>query len=324
METMKIKTVDEGMQMSVIASVAFEANRQYCEMIGGKAFNPSWTEVGQDVRDALIESVKVALMDKIVSAELSHLRWAAVRVEAGWSIGPRFDPHRKTDPNLVPFRELSVQEQLKDILFLAVVNSLGAALGYREFDDDPLSPETIQEHQEKVSDLEIAATGKTDFVPGTGKDDKPESPEDNKLGVVDTIDEHTSSGQGPETAQRPDESPPGEDQRVEGFVPGEAGYEPPPNDALPPDEFAARSEDFEKDRTAEPTQAPLPNDSDLSPLEKAAKIGQAASDTLDKSNPLPEQEQHPKGFVPGSDQAPLPDADPVDHAATKAKKAKKK
>jgi hypothetical protein len=348
METMKIKTIDEGMQMSVIASVAFEANRQYCEMIGGKAFNPSWTEVSQDVRNTLLEAVKVALTDKIISAELSHLRWMNVRIEQGWTKGPRYDPYRKIHPNLVGFKELPVQEQLKDILFLAIVNSLGAALGYRAFDDDGLSAEDIQEHEEIVADLETAATGKTEsyFVPAGEGDGK-------------------SIGEGPEKPEKPDEEDP--DRRLKGYVAGEEGYEPPS------DEFSDRSAEFEKDRVAEPTP-PLPGEEgdgtkqaadpkpnlpdepdqvikgvdktykpvmdgvttpDGAPISgvdpgnpppdevkkdkwdekfEKGKVSEptqapepAASGTLDKSKPLPEQE--------------LPTADPVDHKATEEKTA---
>ena len=334
---MKIKTVDENMQMMVIASVAFEANRQYCEMIGGKAFNPDWTEVDQSVRDSLIEAVKVALTDKIVSAELSHLRWMNVRIEQGWSFGPRLDPHRKTSPNLVPFRELSVQEQLKDILFLAIVNSLGAALGYREFDDDPLSPDTIQKHQETIADLENTATGKTDFVPagegdgksiGAGPEDPEKPDEDPPLReqgakFVDTIEEHTSdgskpvgeaakrlqeklktsTGQDPEKPEKPDEDPPESDEefqtRQEEFH--NVGQDGPNQvgDQLPGEgEKLGVVDTIEEHTSAEKPNVPAGEVSE-SPEPTVAPLPGAAGD------------QNPKGSVSEPTQAPAPSPDEI-------------
>jgi len=355
---MKIKTIDENMQMMVIASVAFEANRQYCEMIGGKAYNPAWTEVGQDVRDALIESVKVALTDKIVSAELSHLRWAAVRVEAGWSIGPRFDPYRKTDPNLVPFRELSVQEQLKDILFLAIVNSLGAALGYREFDDDPLAPEVIQEHQETIAGLETAVTGKTDFVPGEGKDDKrkdedddkPEAPEgerENEKPEVDTIDEITTPGSkdAAELGLPVPPIPAGQGPEFTPPLPGEEGDDT--KLAVAPEAVEPARPDELADEVSEPapevpggvpvgeTRGPKPNlpadevpepPPDRPKPDELAPNGQNSEGSVSEPKPPPPPDkQNPEGSVSEPTQPPAPpDDDPVDHKATQAKKPKKK
>lgn len=292
---MKIKTVDENMQMSIIASVAFEANRQYCEMIGGKAYNPAWTEVGQDVRDALIESVKVALTDKIVSAELSHLRWANVRVEAGWSVGPEFNPHRKQDPNLVPFKELSVQEQLKDILFLAIVNSLGAALGYRQFDDVPLDEDAIQEHEETVADLETSVTGKTDFVPAGEGDGE--------------------SITGPNTDD-------GEGEELENGLPVSIIHEHTSNDGKFTPEDLLNKESMVKEPKASEDLAKALGD-DEQPDEKLAVAPEAVEPA--RPDELAPEDQNPKGTLPEPAQPPAPpEEDPVDHAATKAKKAKKK
>ena len=61
-------------------------------------------------------------------ASASHESWMREKLEAGWIYGPVKDPDVKQHPCLVPFDELPVEQQMKDVLFIAVVRALSAQL----------------------------------------------------------------------------------------------------------------------------------------------------------------------------------------------------
>lgn len=56
-----------------------------------------------------------------VLARLEHDRWVADRVSAGWTRGPRIDPARREHPSLIPFDDLSQEEQDKDRTAVAAI-----------------------------------------------------------------------------------------------------------------------------------------------------------------------------------------------------------
>lgn len=153
METLKIKKLPVNQQYAIITQVAYEANRALSEIIGGKPFNPPWEQFPEDLKQSMIEAVQTTLNDKIVSAEVSHLRWVKSRLELGYKLGEFINWKKKTHPNLVGFHDLPLEVQLKDILFLAVVNAIGGALGFREFDYDPLTDQDVNKLENELNDL---------------------------------------------------------------------------------------------------------------------------------------------------------------------------
>lgn len=153
MKTLKIKTLPVNQQYATIAQVAYEANRALSEIIGGKPFNPPWEQFPEDLKQSMIGAVQTTLNDKIVSAEVSHLRWMKSRLELGYKWGEFINWKKKTHPSLVNFHDLPLEVQLKDILFLAVVNAIGGALGFREFDYDPLTDKDVTKLETELEDL---------------------------------------------------------------------------------------------------------------------------------------------------------------------------
>lgn len=60
--------------------------------------------------------------------EDSHNSWMAQKIEDGWVFGDTKDAEKKTHPCMVPFGDLSVAQQAKDFLFIAVVRQVKAAI----------------------------------------------------------------------------------------------------------------------------------------------------------------------------------------------------
>lgn len=80
-----------------------------------------------DLLDAAVEGVRRA---RRVGAPLSprdhHDEWVKFLTGRGWRYGPDKNPEARTHPNLVPWEELSGEQQDKDRVFLSVVFALSA------------------------------------------------------------------------------------------------------------------------------------------------------------------------------------------------------
>jgi len=58
------------------------------------------------------------------NASHSHEQWLKEKRDNGWKYGPVKDPDKKEHPCFVPFDKLPREQQAKDYLFKAIVNSL--------------------------------------------------------------------------------------------------------------------------------------------------------------------------------------------------------
>jgi len=56
---------------------------------------------------------------------LSHESWLKEKSDSGWKFGPVKDAEKKEHPCMVPFEALPPEQQMKDILFAAIVRALG-------------------------------------------------------------------------------------------------------------------------------------------------------------------------------------------------------
>jgi hypothetical protein len=104
-----------------IAQICHEANRAYCETIGDDS-QPSWGDAPPWQRESARMGVDLHLMGHFGAAE-SHISWMKQKVEDGWVYGEVKDPVKKTHPCLVPFAELSPEQQMKDYLFRGIVHA---------------------------------------------------------------------------------------------------------------------------------------------------------------------------------------------------------
>lgn len=106
-----------------IARIAHEVNRAYCLALGDLSQLP-WDEASEWQRESAFAGVMLHLSNPDAGPEASHEAWAARKVAEGWQYGPAKDVEAKTHPCLVPFAELSVEQQAKDFLSRAIVHAL--------------------------------------------------------------------------------------------------------------------------------------------------------------------------------------------------------
>jgi DNA-binding transcriptional MerR regulator len=107
-----------------IARVVHAANRELQIVQGDPVPSPPWDEAPDyQVREA-IAGVQEVLRNPELTAEQSHELWCDRMRADGWTHGDVKDVERRTHPTLLPWAELSRDQQLKDRLFIAVVRAL--------------------------------------------------------------------------------------------------------------------------------------------------------------------------------------------------------
>ena len=106
-----------------IAEVAHEVNKAYCDVLGDDS-QPFWEDAPQWQTDSAMDGV-MAIKNKLVTRpEQSHENWLKEKFREGWTWGKVKDPEKKTHYCMLPFNQLSVEQQMKDRLFFAVVTAL--------------------------------------------------------------------------------------------------------------------------------------------------------------------------------------------------------
>lgn len=108
----------------MIARVAHEINRAYCESLGDDS-QVSWYDAPEWQRDSVIEGVKMHMRNPDATPEASHEAWMAKKKSDGWVYGAVKDADAKTHPCMVPFNMLPPEQRSKDYIFRAVVHALG-------------------------------------------------------------------------------------------------------------------------------------------------------------------------------------------------------
>lgn len=106
-----------------IAKVCHETNRAFCEATGDWSQTP-WPQAPDWQRESAVSGVEFHLANPDAGPEAGHERWMAEKVESGWVHGAEKDPDAKTHPCIVPFAQLPLEQQAKDVLFRAVVHTL--------------------------------------------------------------------------------------------------------------------------------------------------------------------------------------------------------
>ena len=81
----------------------------------------SWDEAPDYIKASCRQGVLNAMKGE--TPEQLHESWMAFRIADGWTYGLTKDPVKKTHPCIVPYEELDDFQQLKDAVFIAVVNS---------------------------------------------------------------------------------------------------------------------------------------------------------------------------------------------------------
>ncbi len=111
----------------VIAKACYDVNKTYCESIGDFS-QPGWDYAPDWQKESVINGVRAHVVDPNMPASGSHESWMKEKQDNGWVYGDFKDPEKKEHPCIVPFEELPKEQQMKDHLFKAVVNSLADLL----------------------------------------------------------------------------------------------------------------------------------------------------------------------------------------------------
>lgn len=110
------------MDKELIAKVCHEVNRAYCQALGDNS-QPSWEDAPEWQRSSARIRVDLHTMGDF-GPEVSHISWMKQKLEEGWVYGEVKDPEKKTHPCIVPFENLSIDQQAKDYIFRQIVHSL--------------------------------------------------------------------------------------------------------------------------------------------------------------------------------------------------------
>lgn len=112
-----------GISIEDVARVCHEANRAYCRALGDNS-QPHWETAPDWQKQSALNGVDFHIRNPEAKASASHESWMKEKLENGWKYGEVKDPEAKTHPCIVPFDELPLEQQKKDVLFKAVVDSL--------------------------------------------------------------------------------------------------------------------------------------------------------------------------------------------------------
>ena len=104
-----------------VARICHEANRAYCKALGDDS-QPAW-EDAPEWQKASARMGVILHMTGDHGPEASHNSWMQQKVEEGWVYGAVKDPAKKQHPCMVPFAELSREQQTKDFIFRGIVHA---------------------------------------------------------------------------------------------------------------------------------------------------------------------------------------------------------
>jgi hypothetical protein len=106
-----------------IAFVCHETNRAYCSTLGDNS-QPPWDEAPEWQKTSAINGVLFHMENPHAGPEHSHEEWLKEKFATGWKYGAVKNPETREHPCIVPYSELPIEQRLKDVLFLSIVNAL--------------------------------------------------------------------------------------------------------------------------------------------------------------------------------------------------------
>ena len=105
-----------------IAKTCHEVNRAYCFSLGDHS-QTTWEHAPEWQRTSAVNGVRFHLENPDSTPEDSHKSWFAEKEADGWKYGAVKDAAKKEHPCFVAYDKLPKSQQLKDALFIAVVES---------------------------------------------------------------------------------------------------------------------------------------------------------------------------------------------------------
>lgn len=123
--------MDNTQVIRLIAQIAHEANRAYCQSIDDNS-QPHWAKAPEWARDSAIQGVEFHLTHPNAKPSESHDNWLKQKLDEGWQYGPVKNPDKKEHPCCVAYNELPPEQRLKDSMFIAIVHAAAKTLGVKE------------------------------------------------------------------------------------------------------------------------------------------------------------------------------------------------
>lgn len=106
-----------------IAEMCHSANRHWCFM-NGDTSQPKWSEAPNWMKESAIKGIHFLLANPHATPEDQHEAWCRDKYEAGWKYGGTKDPDKKEHPCLVAYKELPLEQQLKDSIYQGVAKGM--------------------------------------------------------------------------------------------------------------------------------------------------------------------------------------------------------
>jgi len=144
METKKLKDLSFEAFCGIIAKVIHSANVAYVDAIGGRTVNPSWEEAREEQRDSLIKAVASTIVNPL-TPQISHEQWCVTREKEGWTRDLKYDFNRKTHPNMVPFDQLTPEEQFKPYLYMGIASIFCGSFGILDMPEVQAARKILQD-----------------------------------------------------------------------------------------------------------------------------------------------------------------------------------
>lgn len=105
-----------------LARICHYANRAIIQCFTGEVVC-RWEELDKGVQQSVIDECAMHLNAAGDPSEF-HDKWVIAMKEQGWTYGLNENPEAKTHPDLVEFRHLPKEKQVKDYVTRAIVDSL--------------------------------------------------------------------------------------------------------------------------------------------------------------------------------------------------------
>jgi len=106
------------------AIFVYEGARLHAICLGCPVIPKPWNKRSPEFRDQFINLISDLCSGKrsFDNFEEAHNSWMKKYLEMGWRYGYKYDPEKKTHPDLVPYNELDPKEKIKDTVFLVLID----------------------------------------------------------------------------------------------------------------------------------------------------------------------------------------------------------
>lgn len=103
------------------AIFVYEAARLQAIAVDAPVVPEPWIERDDAFQLQFLEVIERQMGEmRSSSPEELHGGWVQAYIDMGWTYGPERDTENKTHPDMVPFDQLELREQIKDAVFIAL------------------------------------------------------------------------------------------------------------------------------------------------------------------------------------------------------------